>query len=121
MKLSLKPSTSLFLLIPVCLSLTSCKETQELQKQLNETNSKVQAVVQESLEIDKKMADYRKEIPAYAGVGAAGAKQYAVQLAAELISVENQVDQAQETIKQAEAELEHAKKELQTVKSKDPR
>jgi chromosome segregation ATPase len=121
MKLSLKPSASLPLLITTCLFLTSCKKTQELQKQLDEANAKVQAVQMESAEIDKKMADYRKEIPAYAGVGAAGAKQYAVQLAAELISVENQVAQAQETIKQAEAELEHAKKELQTVKSKDPR
>jgi uncharacterized coiled-coil DUF342 family protein len=121
MKPSPHSSNSLTLLLSASLCLTSCKETQELQKQMNEVNAKVQAVQAESLEIDKKMAEYRKEIPAYAGLGVAGARQYAVQLAAELISVENQVAQAQETNKQAESELAQARKDLQAVKAKDPR
>ena len=121
MKLTLNTPLGLPLLMAACLCLTSCKETQELQKQLDETRAKIMAVQQESQDIDKKMADYRKEIPAYAGVGAAGAKQYATQLASELISVENQVTQMVTTIKEAEATLEKARQELQTVKAKDPR
>jgi hypothetical protein len=104
-----------------CLGLASCKENQALQKQLDEANAKVQAVSQESIEIDKMLAANRKEIPAYAGIGVAGANHYATQLAQELVNTESLVKQAEATLKEAEASLAAAQKDLQVVKSKDPR
>jgi hypothetical protein len=109
------------LLLACCLSLSCCKENQALQKQLDDANAKVKAIQEESLEIDRKLADYRKEIPAYAGVGVAGANQYAVQLATDLVNTESLVAQARTTLKEAETALAAARKELQIVKSKDPR
>ncbi|GEP43906.1 hypothetical protein [Brevifollis gellanilyticus] len=121
MKPSFDPIRRPLLVLTCCLGLASCKENQALQKQLDEANAKVQAVSQESIEIDKMLAANRREIPAYAGVGAAGANHYATQLAQELVNAESLVKQAEASLKDAETSLATAQKDLQIVKSKDPR
>ncbi len=121
MKPSFDPIRRPLILLACCLGLASCKENQALKIQLDEANAKVAAVAQESIEIDKMLAANRKEIPAYAGLGATGATQYAAQLAQELVNAENLVKQANASIKEAEAALVAAQKDLQTVKAKDPR
>ena len=109
------------LLLLTVLSLSSCKENQEIQKQLNATNAQVQSLQKELAQMDIQMAEHRKTIPAYAGTGEAGAKQYAVQLASELIAAENEVTRLQTDIQAAETALAEAKKSHDLVKSKDPR
>ncbi|MES2594592.1 MAG: hypothetical protein V4662_04615 [Verrucomicrobiota bacterium] len=121
MKSSSHPIRRAVLLLICGLGLVSCKENQALQKQLDEANAKFQAVSQESIDLEIKLASSRRLIPAYAGVGVAGANHYATQLATELANSEGQLAQAQASITAAEAELEAARKELQLVKSKDPR
>lgn len=108
-------------LLILCAGLSSCKENEALKKQLHEAHNKLQEVQKESLEIDHKLAEYRKVIPAFAGVGVAGARQYSAQLATELVATENQVAQALAALKQSETELAYKQKQLQDVKAKDPR
>lgn len=117
------PRSSLhaLLILAGCLSLTSCEETQKLQREAGDTNTKVQAIQQETQQMDMKMAQYRREIPAYVGAGEAAIKQYTVQLAAELAAAEGQVARAQAEVKEAEAALAQARKSLEEIKSKDPR
>lgn len=121
----MKPPTELvsrpLLLLACCLALTSCEENRQLQKQLDEANAKVQTVQTESLTIDQDMASYRREIPAYAGTGAAGAQQYAVQLATELAAVETQTAQTRKTLADAEAALAKARQDLEALKAKAAR
>jgi uncharacterized coiled-coil DUF342 family protein len=116
-----RPSPHALLLLAACLSLTSCEETQKLQREADETNAKVQAIQQETQQMDMKMAQNRREIPAYVGAGEAAIKQYTVQLAAELAAAEGQVARAQAEVKDAETALAQARKSLAEIKSKDPR
>lgn len=109
------------ILLACCLALTSCKENQQMQQQLDEANAKVKAVQTESLTIDQDMANYRREIPAYAGTGAAGAQQYAVQLATELVALETQVAQTKKTLAESEAALAKARQDLEALRAKAPR
>lgn len=109
------------ILLALCLALTSCKENQQMQKQLDAANARVSAVQTESLTIDQDMANYRREIPAYAGTGASGAQQYAVQLATELAALETQVAQTKKTIADAEAALAKARQDLEALRAKAPR
>jgi chromosome segregation ATPase len=113
------PRTLLPLL--ACLSLASCKENQEIQKQLDTANAQVQSLQKELAQMDAKMAEHRKTIPAYAGTGEAGAKQYAVQLASELVAAENEAARLQTAIQAAETVLSESQKSYDLVKSKDPR
>lgn len=115
----LQPRTWLPLLAILCLS--SCKENQEIQKQLDAANAQVQTLQKELAQMDLKMAEHRKTIPAYAGTGEAGAKQYAVQLASELVAAENEAVRLQTAIQAAEAALAESQKSYDLVKSKDPR
>lgn len=115
----LRPQTWLLLL--TVLGLSSCKETQEIQKQLDTANAQVQSLQKELAQMDMQMAEHRKTIPAYAGTGEAGAKQYAVQLASELVAAENEAATLQTAIQAAETALAEAQKSHELVKSKDPR
>lgn len=115
----LRPHTWLLLLTVLCLS--SCKENQEIKTQLDAANAQVQSLQKELAQMDIQMAEHRKNIPAYAGTGEAGAKQYAVQLASELIAAENEAARLQTAIQAAESALAEAQKSHDLVKSKDPR
>ncbi len=103
------------------LLLSSCQETEKLKAEAKDTQQKVAAVQQELLNMDIKMADYRKAIPSYAGQGEVGAKRYAVEVAKELAGVEAQIADAKQSIQTAQAALESAKAEFEAVKAKDPR
>lgn len=115
------PSGGAWLLVTACLSLSSCEQNQKLQQQLTEANEQVQSLQKEMAQIDAKLAEHRKTIPVYAGTGEAGAKQYSVQLASELVVTENEAARLQVAIQEAEAALINAQKNYDLVKSKDPR
>lgn len=116
-----RPSLQALLLLAGCLGLTSCDETQKLQREAEETQARVQTIQQETQQMDMKMAQYRREIPTYVGAGEAAMKRHMVQLAAELAAAEGQVARAQAEVKEAETILAQARKSLADIKSKDPR
>ncbi len=113
--------TRAFFAFLAILCMTSCKENQELQQKLEATNTKIQSLQKELAEMDAKLLEHRQNIPAYAGTGEAGAKQYAVQLASELVGAENEAARLQTAIQAAEAALTESQKSFELVKSKDPR
>ena len=80
--------------------------------------SALHALQQESFQMDQKMADFRKEIPASMGVGVAAAKNYAGLLAADLVATENQITQAQGQLKDAEMILAQIQKDIGMIKAK---
>lgn len=121
MQANRRPSKKALLFFAGCLSLTSCEETQKMQREAEETHAKVQVIQQETQQMDMKMAQYRREIPGYVGAGEAGIRQYTVQLASELAAAEGQVARTQAEVMEAEAALADARKSLEAVKSKDPR
>jgi len=100
------------------LTLCGCKENQALQKELDAQNARLKALQQESFQMDQKMADFRKEIPASMGVGVAAAKNYAGLLAADLVATENQITQAQGQLKDAEMILAQIQKDIGMIKAK---
>lgn len=111
--------TSRLLLVSVfSLTLCGCKENQALQKELDAQNARLKALQQESFQMDQKMADFRKEIPASMGVGVAAAKNYAGLLAADLVATENQITQAQGQLKDAEMILAQIQKDIGMIKAK---
>lgn len=107
-------------LVLLGLSLPSCKETQALQKQLDELNQKIQATQLELQSIDAKMAEFRPLLPPTLS-GDQAVKQLVVQLAAGVVAIENEIAQTQTAVKQAEDALAAAKQELDALSSKDPR
>ncbi len=114
-----QPRTIFAILAVLCM--TSCKENQEIQQKLVAANAKVQALQKELTLMDTQLAEHRKTIPAYAGIGEAGAKQYAVQLASELVGAENEASRLQTAIQAAEGALTESQNSYDLVKSKDPR
>lgn len=104
----------------VCISLTSCKETHEMQKQLDELNQKIATAQQELQTADAKMAEFRPQLPPTLA-GDQAVQQLVVQLAASVVAIENEITQTQTSIKKAEETLAASKQELESLRSKDPR
>lgn len=123
----LKPSFSpprLLRVVLVCcasLCLVSCDETEKVRQQTKAAQEKLQQMQQETFKMDAKMVEYRYGIPAYAGQGEEGAKRYAMELAKELASLENEITLTKKSIQDAQAALVAARAEVETLKSKDPR
>ena len=108
------------LLIPLlCLTLTACKETQQMQKQLAEMTTKITTLQAELVQMESQIAAYRTQSPV--AVNEQAARQQSVQLAAGVVAVENEIAQTQAAILEAQTTLETAKKDLETLRAKAPR
>jgi septal ring factor EnvC (AmiA/AmiB activator) len=107
-------------LLVLCFLLPSCKETQEMQKQLVELNQKIATAQHELQTADAKMAEFRPQLPPTLA-GDQAVQQLVVQLAASVVAIENEIAQTQASIKRAEDTLAASKQELESLRSKDPR
>ncbi len=107
------------LLSLVCLTLSSCKESQQIQKQLTETTTKVAALQAELAQIEVQVASFRAQFPS-ALANEQIAKQQTLKLAAGVVAIEGEITQTQASIQEAETALESVKKSLEALRVKAP-
>jgi chromosome segregation ATPase len=113
------PSFTLCLLLSLCLALSSCKETQQMQKQLKEATVRITALQAELAQMETQMASVRSQLPAGTATEQ-GLKQHTVQLATGVVALETEIAQTQAAIQETQKALEAAKADLQTLRAKTP-
>jgi chromosome segregation ATPase len=108
------------LLLVLCLLLTSCKETKQMQAEIAVVSAKIVALQTELAQMDTQIAEMRRSLPGGADV-TASAKQKAVLLAAEVVALEKEIKQVQDELQFSESALSSERQDLQALQARGQR
>ena len=108
---------TLVLLPIICLTLTGCRETLEMQAQLNESVAHMEKLKSEAAALDAALIDLRRKLPA-ASAPEVAAQKMTTQATADLKILEAQLTQSAALYQQTEAAVAALQKDLATLQVK---